>query len=85
MNRLRIQDLMTARLCSLFANVHRAKVTDRLFLPADFLLFPMTAAGPGDAPLSRPAVVWDEKKHLEVLERFNKAFGGRDNRPRRVQ
>jgi len=81
MHRLRIQDLMTARICALLANTHRAKESDKIFSPADFSLFPPEARGPGSPPPARPApVVWDEHKQLEALERMNKLFGGRDNR-----
>lgn len=87
MNRLRTQDLMTARVCALLANLHRASEAARVFVPQDFMLFP-ARGGPGDSSttIQRPnigPVRQSEQEQLAILERFNKLFGGHDNRPRR--
>jgi hypothetical protein len=87
MSELRIQDLFTARICALLANVHRSSQSDKSYTPADFALFPPAShathtngTGAPAPPPPKSVTEWTEAEHLAILENLTKAFGGRDRR-----
>jgi len=82
MSQLRIEDTFTARICAVLANVNRAKETERIWVPADFLLFPPVETSNGN-PARPVQTEWTEARQVAMIEHLNKAFGGSDLRQRK--